>query len=156
MKTKTTKTPAVKTEKTATPCLCNCGGTVSTERKGRRFLQGHDARMKGYLQRLFKSDTRDGDPTLAELAKHYERTTGEKLAEHSVTDLTHAINPDWKKFLKAPVAKVKREKKSKSGKLVTRKIGRWQYKGTVDGDTFNYTDSKGKLVTVDLAKTKAA
>lgn len=156
MKTKTAKTAAVKTEKTANPCLCNCGEMVSTERKGRRFLQGHDARMKGYLQRLFNNTPREGDQTFDALAKNYKAVTGQS-AGRTVEEFVGNLNPEWGKFLVAKVAKVKREKKaSKGGKLVTRKIGRWPYKGTVDGDTFNYTDSKGKLITVDLAKTKAA
>ncbi len=50
--TKTTKTKTKKTEKTnrTVKCWCGCGGL-----RTKRFLPGHDARLKGVLQRAFRS-----------------------------------------------------------------------------------------------------
>jgi hypothetical protein len=50
-KTTPAKANPGKATKSATPCTCGCGGKTA----GGRFLPGHDARLKGELQRHFRN-----------------------------------------------------------------------------------------------------
>lgn len=112
--------PAVTVLKaTGRHCLCGCGMAVP-----RTFRPGHDARLKGFLQRSLRNDPRTGDPSIDELvavfvaewgdgASVVERDLAEWIADgrpigdpeapigHPAHTLAVTLNPAWAKFLQS-------------------------------------------------------
>jgi hypothetical protein len=163
-------------------CLCGCGSTV--RRPGSRFLQGHDAALKGYLQRHYLNAPRPTDPTIAHLAGNFAAVTGTKVDANAEAILV-AVNPDWRQFLgskqmrekaeklanrakkaagnaaekvgktaKAAVAKVKQQA-AKASAEIRRIVGTSVKTGTVVDGKFRFTNSAGVEVSIPLGRTKA-
>lgn len=119
-------------------CSTTCGAATWN-----LFAQGHDARLVSRLvdevvaQRL----TKDEAVALVRKAGGDERL---------VTKLVQAVATAHDKWLKRQDAAARRAAKrtakaAAQPKVVTAKVGRWTYQGTVstDGLCFTYTDRKG-------------
>ena len=156
-------TTAAKKTETAEPTQCECsrydalpadltdadlesgdfeilttGCTATTKRQ---FAPGHDAKLKSALIKwgalgLDIRRSEGGVATSASAAKHASRyafahmvTAGVKRAEAKAAE-------------KARKAEERAARKA-APKQVTAKVGRWERTGTVEGDTFTYTDAKG-------------
>lgn len=98
---------ASKAEIVTPPCLCGCGNQV--KRPGSRFLQGHDAALKGYLQRHYLNAPRPTDPTLGHLAENFAAVTGDKVKPEAEAILV-AVNPNWLQFLDSAQMRLRAEK----------------------------------------------
>lgn len=126
-------------------CLCGCGAPVK-----RRFLPGHDARLKGQLQRAYRSGT------------NAEKAKAERLA----------LELGWMQYLTdspsspKPVAKVNGTKVSAPVPApagfnpVRVKVGRWTYDAVILSEDVNevtvrYTGAGGKNPTVKTVKRSA-
>lgn len=129
-------------------CGCGCGEKLVNQKGKSQFRQGHDARLKGILQRAHVHGE--------------EITILSGGAAISGPALGFAKERGWERFLtgaaeRAAVqaAKPKRERKAKAQKdvkLINIKVGRWTYKAVQVGDEFAFTDGKGNQKLVPVAK----
>ncbi|MFJ5280339.1 hypothetical protein [Streptomyces parvulus] len=123
------------------------GCTATTKRQ---FAPGHDAKLKSALIKwgalgLDIRRTEGGVATSASADKHAARyafahmvTAGVKRAEAKAIERRRKAEERAAK---------KAAPKAKAPKKVTAKVGRWERTGTVEGDTFTYTDAKGATKT---------
>lgn len=138
-------------------CACGCEQQVA---KGSQFRQGHDARLKGILQRAhmrgseihlitgsemistdaMKLAQERGWVRFLEQAEAKAHLRAEKLARRAVAKADKAVAKSQKARNKANLA----ESDEKPSNLFEAKVGRWTYKGfsTPKGD-FHYTDKQG-------------
>lgn len=124
--------------KTPTPCACStffvvvggvrqgtgCPGTSTT----REFAPGHDAKLKGFLIRA----GREGQDVTCT-----DGTTRSAVATASRYGFAHMVEAGISRPAKV------RKAKTAAPVVAEAKVGRWVYKGTVEGDTFTYTDKAG-------------
>lgn len=112
-------------------CQCGCRSPLNP---GRRFVQGHDARLKGILMRAH----------LAGVEVHVLQ--GGMLISTDAMD--EAKDQGWAQFLKDAKArfdaKPAPKAKPEAGPMIEAKVGRWVRKGFVVDGEFRYTDAKGQ------------
>lgn len=163
---KTTKTPAA-----LKPCICAAFTNLTTgERTGclsdtkGLFAPGHDAKLKGLLIRAgvkdqMISDGISGEFTSAQISGRfgfYSKVMegirlGKKKAAKTVTsDFDAKVDADVARKLAKAAKMVRKPVEAKP--VVTGKVGRWTYEGTVTdspeyGLQFTYTDKKGNVQT---------
>jgi hypothetical protein len=137
-----------KSTKTLKPCQCSTFTAYDTERDveyttgcnaqtARDFAPGHDARLKGNLIRwaVLGYEIRVGDTTksaegwAASYGFGYMVAAGIKRTQARAAAKTEKV--------------AKRiNKRVESAKVVTAKVGRWTYEGTLLDGTFTYLDKK--------------
>ncbi|MBL3665644.1 hypothetical protein JL475_06435 [Streptomyces sp. M2CJ-2] len=147
------KNTAAKNTAADEPTRCTCSQfatedgrtTGCTAETKRLFAPGHDAKLKSFLIKAGAEGaevtrTVDGIASSADAATHAAKfafghmvTAGIKRAETKAAE-------------KAERAAARAAKKT-APKQVTAKVGRWERTGTVEGDTFTYTDAKGATKT---------
>lgn len=88
------KEPREKKPKELHKCLCGCSAMVP-----RRFAQGHDAKLKGMLQRSFAGVSHPSDTPIKALIARFEEVTGERVKGNDAAALVQALNPKWERFL---------------------------------------------------------
>lgn len=127
------------------PCACSlfvavaANGTETTTgctaTTKRTFAPGHDARMKGFLIRagrrgdLIRTPEGGSDQVAARVAERF--------------GFAHMV----REGIARPKA-VRKAAKAPAPKVVTAKVGRWFYEGTVDArGNFTYTQKNGKTHT---------
>lgn len=132
--------------------LCHCGCLVRVGNRS-QFLQGHDAKLKGILQRAHHRGS------------EIHIIAGGDIA--STSAYNEARNRGWTKFLVEFKARQERQEQERAdrkakratgrteprnrtkppkdeGKLVEAKVGRWTYTGVVIDGEFFYADKNGK------------
>lgn len=121
-------------------CACGCLARVGPRAE---FVQGHDARLKGILQRAY---VRESD---INVIGGGGLTTTDAWIE--------ARHRGWQKFLTEYKARQERKPKSKTksksdpkpktkedkGEIVEAKVGRWTYTGVIIDGEFFYNDKNG-------------
>jgi hypothetical protein len=155
------------------PCICSAFTNIATgENTGcfsdtkNLFAPGHDAKLKGLLIRAGVaghkiSDGITGEHTPESTASRFgflgkvtdgiARGTAKKAAKAVTSDFDAMVDADVAKR-QAKAAKMAR-KPVEAKPVVTAKVGRWTYEGTVTdspewGPQFTYTDKKGNTQTV--------
>lgn len=107
-------------------CRCGCGDPLTNPK--RSFLQGHDARYKGLLQRAYRANE--------------SVAIVEGGAVVSSDALSLAEDRGWGHFMtEAP----KRAGKSRA-KKVSIKVGRWTHEATIVKGVATYTKGDGSVV----------
>lgn len=121
------------------------GCTATTKRQ---FAPGHDAKLKSALIKwgalgLDIRRSEGGVATSASAAKHASRYA----FAHMVTAGVQRAEAKAAEKARKAEERAARKAAPKKPKKVTAKVGRWERTGTVEGDTFTYTDAKGATKT---------
>lgn len=75
--------------------LCWCGCGQHTIRPEARFISGHDAKLKGMLQRVGCGITREGDHNIETLRSIVAQATGNTTATCGPVELAEMVSPGW-------------------------------------------------------------
>ncbi|KOU97418.1 hypothetical protein ADK91_32830 [Streptomyces sp. XY511] len=142
----------------AEPTACTCSQyeadgqtTGCTATTARVFAPGHDAKLKGFLIRAGAAGV---EVTRTDAAGHRTATSAEDAASPFI--FANMVVAGIKRAQDKAVAKAARQAARAAKKVaakvepaveVTAKVGRWNRVGTVQGDTFTYTDAKGATKT---------
>lgn len=125
----------VRSERGSRPCQCgNFVDTTTGQNTGceadtlNTFAPGHDAKLKGFLIRAGR-------------AGHQVRLLG---TEDEISPLAAASRYGFASLVADGIKRQpKKAKKTAAPEKVTAKVGRWEYRGLVEGAEFVYTDRKG-------------
>ncbi|MFC7825621.1 hypothetical protein [Streptomyces sp. NPDC057375] len=139
---------------TAEPTRCECsryeledGRTTGCQAETKRlFAPGHDAKLKSFLIRAGAAGE-----MVTRVAEDGHRTSGQAdslAAKFTFGYMVKAgITRSRDKAAEKAARAAQRKAKKTAPKKVTAKVGRWERTGTVEGDTFTYTDAKGATKT---------
>jgi hypothetical protein len=136
-------TQVIDTLEDGTPVHGSCGAQTKS-----RFAPGHDARLKGTLLKLIRSNQ-----------EYTVREGGALTSSNPATVLTEM---GWAKFNVEPKAKVRKPKAEKANDKagfhpVRVKLGRWIYDANVVSEdvnelTVSYQDKKGNTKVVEVKR----
>ncbi|WP_060176894.1 hypothetical protein [Streptomyces sp. IMTB 1903] len=151
------------TAKKSEPTACTCAQyeadgqtTGCTATTARVFAPGHDAKLKGFLIRAGAAGL---EVTRTDASGHRTTTSAQDAASPYI--FANMITAGIKRAADKAAAKAERAAARAAKKVgakvepaipveVKAKVGRWDRVGTVDGDTFTYTDAKGATKTTKV------